>query len=1123
MSFKYLYPPSDEKTSEAVYGVYSEDALRTSFIVRDTLHNVYEVYPTPEHFLVHLTNVPQNERCYEEVIRGRYPHRLKFDFDMPEATLKQYASIANIQYDNVGDLAMAVLNEVIGNIIEEINALYSPALLMNGISLDHLDITADDVLVASSCGVEHDANGNAYTKLSFHLVIAPHRLAVATNTDGHTITQRVLAMMPSEFRELRLLDAGVNKSTQNFRLTGCSKPNSNRVKTIIKYGHPFKWLDSVCSHVPPNVLVLPHLFGSEAMYANKRSIKTNTNMSLDVIDEVIRVALPYTKDDFTVRGVIGSSILLNRVAPSFCQVCKREHESDGARIDIGPVRTIEDDKNVCTLYYACWRQPPTKRVEIGQLIVNSTPDGVIHASDVSNYVEYVIDRVNNQQVDDTEQCWYDHMRSKPSMCNIYNDTSMRPFEMHPTLVVHANMKLGKTKSLANHLRRLCAEIQDPRILVISFRQTFTAAVAKGPLSEFGFKQYTEIKGPLVHPRMIVQVESLHRIQPSAMNFDMVVMDEAEATFGQFNSGLVRELNKVLAVFKWLMRYSKYVVLMDANITDRSYRMLEYFRPGECMYHRNVCANAVGETWQFTDSRPAWLIELHRALQLKEKIFIATNSLDEANTLNKLIGELDPDAKISLYSSKTSASEKRMHFANVDQHWSEKDVVIITPTCTAGVSFERRHFDKVFALFTDRSCDVETCRQMIGRVRCVKSNNVYVCFDCCKSAMGIAGGLPTSIDQLKAHICSAYRGLQTPMPVDGSINGSTLESLLEIEFDDNGIMSVADGPSLRLWLENERINNLSRNRFIERFVYQVATTGANIEFLPLDELIADMGARLFGMYQTCRSDTKLAEHTEIAEAPSLSDEEAAELQEKMSMYRDGLMPNADPPSKEEMVSLHKYHLAKMYRMDAKEKMTVKFVKKYDVSRMKRIYFNLRQVRGFRGEETCHALLSRLRAEEMGKAKMIYDYDVPEHPMAGRAFLRHRIGIGMVLCCGFDSPSSMEWIDEPLLVKNLRDNDHLIKKIANTITMEFKFQPAFPAMDHQEYLPLMLNVVNKITAGMYGLRIKKIKDARSLLPRYEIVRCQDFDVHGAPSTHVDAPTFTTNVTPKLKFKLQYLLSA
>lgn len=280
------------------------------------------------------------------------------------------------------------------------------------------------------------------------------------------------------------------------------------------------------------------------------------------------------------------------------------------------------------------------------------------------------------------------------------------------------------------------------IILVSFRQTFSKEVQ----NKFkGFVLYNEVSGELNDSRVIIQVESLHRITIGAGKHrpDLLILDECESIFDQFDSGLHKKFAESWAVFKWLMAYSSHLVCMDANLSNRTYeiisRMRSKFLP-TINYHFNSYQNATDDTYNITVNKSEWYLDLYNSLGSGNKIAVAISSLTEAKVLYEGIMSKYPTLKIGFYSSKTPMSEKKLHFSNVDEYWSCYDVLIYTPTVSAGISFEKPHYDKLYAYFTDSSCHAEVCIQMIGRIRNLKSKNYVVCIDSTRRNLLLMSGL-----------------------------------------------------------------------------------------------------------------------------------------------------------------------------------------------------------------------------------------------------------------------------------------------------------------------------------------------------------------------------------------------
>jgi len=64
-----------------------------------------------------------------------------------------------------------------------------------------------------------------------------------------------------------------------------------------------------------------------------------------------------------------------------------------------------------------------------------------------------------------------------------------------------------------------------------------------------------------------------------------------------------------------------------------------------------------------------------------------------------------DLNIVLY---TKDVGDKKDFENVNEVFQEIDVLLYSPTLTAGVSFEVAHFDAVYGIFDPESCNAESC-------------------------------------------------------------------------------------------------------------------------------------------------------------------------------------------------------------------------------------------------------------------------------------------------------------------------------------------------------------------------------------------------------------------------------
>src|SRR3984893_8149172 len=295
-----------------------------------------------------------------------------------------------------------------------------------------------------------------------------------------------------------------------------------------------------------------------------------------------------------------------------------------------------------------------------------------------------INDLNNNVVDSSENV---DSSSNFGISNIkeYNKPSMKNYKLSETLLVRAQMGMGKTRALRNYIDRHFSG-NGKIIRFVTFRQTFSHSL-QAVFPEF--VSYKDIKGEIDarHPHTIVQVESLHRISVTDEPIDLLIIDESESILSQFSSGLHKHFSSSFATFKWMMNTAKHVVCMDANLGDCTYNTVQRMRPSPPILHWNKYSHAKDDKFHFTTNIGVWIGHLQNALYNGQKIVVPVNSLKDGKFIEEMIKELFNDKKVRLYSSETFPSEKKEHFSHVDHYWSDLDVLIYTPTVSAGVSFE----------------------------------------------------------------------------------------------------------------------------------------------------------------------------------------------------------------------------------------------------------------------------------------------------------------------------------------------------------------------------------------------------------------------------------------------------
>ena len=683
---------------------------------------------------------------------------------------------------------------------------------------DGVSATRQDLVVFDSSG-----ETRAGWKHSFHILVAPY--AVANNEEAKGFTAGVLESLPRGVRAL--VDPQVNKSIQNFRVAGSTKPGSRRVKKITtRYGTADLPRERTTVRAEPGTRILQRLRTEETPEGVVRLVGGGRDEPEPPEPADVRAMLAAAKkagllEGHTFHQACGNLLTFRRARPTRCRICNRTHEKDNTLM-LGLVPPAEGGDRMVLAEYCRHANPGEHRV-VGPVDVAAPPPppgntaGGKKAALISKSGSVVtarLARLRDGTVDPHEANRTEFEHLPPSQKNVYSEPKMRDFESTgaaKTLAIKAQCKMGKTTKVRRLIDSLYPpqdedQLRPPVIRFVTFRQTFSNSVQKEHFPDF--ELYSDHRGDLDHlrfPRLIVQVESLHRIpMPEAPEpVDMLILDEMESILDQFNSGLHSHFNAAFAMFRWLLRTARRVVVMDANLGDRTLNVLRRMRPrAPPFFHWNRYKRAAGDLYRFTADQSVWLDHLYSRIGGGERVVIPINSLKEAEALVAGIAKRFPEKAVRLYSSKTVQSVKNAHFQNVDVFWSELDVLVYTPTVSAGVSYELEHFDCLFGYFNNMSCDVETCRQMLARVRNIKTREHLICI------WGGKNNLPTDVDVLARRVRDKRTNLYRQLSDSGS------QLALQFDYDDNGEIRYHESPYFKLWLETVCRANLSKNDFID---------------------------------------------------------------------------------------------------------------------------------------------------------------------------------------------------------------------------------------------------------------------------------------------------------------------
>lgn len=994
---KLLRQNEPEDRLDILENVYdTKTKLDDKFVVTNTTNRSYYVFNSIKKFKKYLDKLDNKDKTYDEVIFSWMKQKIRLDIDIKIKEIPNNIENTDLFIDNLLKIILTAI----------IDAFFHKYLI---------ELDEKDIIITSSHGTE---------KKSFHLII--DKYYALTNVIVQEFVVHLVKLIPISLRNF--VDLNVYKKIQNFRMALNHKSNSNRVKKIET---PHNWFDTIIQNTEGCI----ELKGNSENKDIENNIEIEDVTCVDIIEFVNKTnseVLEHQKFRLKVNNIL----IFDRKAPSFCQLCNETHHNDNTAMLL-----VYNESQSSKIYFKC-RHLKNKLLYIGNM-----GEYISLYSRKEERLSTLIDLANNEPI-----CGL--FEALPtSQKNIYINKIIKPFEHKETLCVKAGMKMGKTKALVDYVNNnFNSEITRFKIRIVSFRQTFSLNI-KEKFKDFTL--YSDVKGPLTADKLIIQVESLFRVKIDIGDEppDLLVLDECESIFEQFNSGLLKNFTESWAVFQYLVKYSKYLVAMDANISDRTYRLLSLIRNKKLFYHCNLYQNALDDHHFITTNKIKWISLIYEKLEDNKKIAIPISSLNLAETLQNLLKNKFPEKKIKLYSSKTSQDEKKEHFSKINDYWNKYDILIYTPTVSAGVSFEVEHFDIVCAYFTDVSCNVETAIQMMGRIRNVGDKEYYICLDTS------VNNLPTKLESIKVNLYESRNNLFKQIDVNNH--------MLSFNYKGDGKVYYQENDYFYLWLENIRIKNLSINDYCRRYISYIASYGCTIDILEeRDKRVTN---------SDILQEQKMIKHIaneKIVQSEDLNHEEVEEIKNKISTDND--------LSEKEYNAYQRYLLRSNYNWN--KDIDEVFVSIYGNKKIKRIFKNLCRINLAYDEnkqpsEFIVKSLNKIQTEEQNICMEMLDGDSKYLDLNRRyVFDQHRIALGLLKICGWtDYIYDKNIISKEALCQIFRNNEQKIlssiREIKDKFGLNMYNQDKFKYDKGTEgsYVDNIITIISTITKSMYGVTI------------------------------------------------------
>lgn len=298
------------------------------------------------------------------------------------------------------------------------------------------------------------------------------------------------------------------------------------------------------------------------------------------------------------------------------------------------------------------------------------------------------------------------------------------FHNKKCLMIESNMGTSKTKQTVKYLLDVSPKT---RILFITYRRILSKKY-QSEAEHLGLVNYLDIKKRLIdQPRVVVQLDSLYRLNGGLHNWDIVVIDEIDSVLGQFGSPLMKLKNNNSEVLEYVIAQSQKTILLDANLNSQ--RVCDFvnsmFKREEIHYVKNTYIRSSNRLVHIKEQESGLIDQLTTSLKNGKNVVIISTSKKFLNRMEKIAATLVASDQIMFYSSDKNHKRLMTDGLNANQNWKHLRVLGYTPVISSGISFELDHFDQLFIHCGPKSCDYLSLFQMIFRVRQLRSGDMYM--------------------------------------------------------------------------------------------------------------------------------------------------------------------------------------------------------------------------------------------------------------------------------------------------------------------------------------------------------------------------------------------------------------
>lgn len=420
------------------------------------------------------------------------------------------------------------------------------------------------------------------------------------------------------------------------------------------------------------------------------------------------------------------------------------------------------------------------------------------------------------------------IKKKSSIIDLYNLDNV------DALCINAPMGSGKTKNINKLIKKY------KNIIFVTFRVTLINQLHKNFKI---FEKYSDIDDKIIdlniHNKIITTVDSLHRIVGEC---DLLIIDEFTYTLNH----LVEYVKEREMVYSTLTQYlnnkETKILALDALMTEEDINFLTYFKENIQYekYENDLHKDKI--IYNYNSNLGGFFNNINKDLQNNKKIYICSNSKTHILFFEDILKKKFSNKVISCVTSE-NAEEFNL------EEWDKSDIVLYSPSITAGISYEKKRFDTCYGFFINISAISEMSIQQLFRIRNINTNEIHLC----TMYMGRTD-YDTELDDIKKLILNRDKCIVQGLP---GIKFNCIKNEI-IEDDYFYLFSIIKKKIYK-----------SRNNYNERLIKLLKTQGIN----NVKTIYGKKDKELNSMYTSFNKINKEKLFDEIINAEDITKEEA----------------------------------------------------------------------------------------------------------------------------------------------------------------------------------------------------------------------------------------------------------